>query len=213
MSDPRCGVCGERATNGTVLPGGWIEYRCQKHATPPAPGQLHKAILDPYQRLEFVPFMPACEPLRMDSFANPPAQECECPVCKWGPISCEEFAERMNGLGFHVTTEQELRAMARRPPDDRTDAEFMKWLKEGDAMDAKVGDLSKGVLEKANGWTFEDGAVVELKSGSTPMTVHASLRGRDGHEYVQVCYWNGVEACEVYDIKPVRELKLMRPPQ
>jgi hypothetical protein len=70
-----------------------------------------------------------------------------------------------------------------------------------------VGALSKGVLEKVNGWTFEDGAVVELRSGSAPMTVHASLRGRNGIEYVQVCYWHGEEACEVYDLKAVVELK------
>jgi hypothetical protein len=74
-------------------------------------------------------------------------------------------------------------------------------------MNKAVGDLSKGVLEKVNGWTFEDGAVVELRSSSVAMTVCASLRGRDGREYVQVTYWCGANECQVYDLLPVGEVQ------
>lgn len=79
-------------------------------------------------------------------------------------------------------------------------------LREG-GMKEGLGRIADRLNDRLEGWTFEDGAVVELRSSSAPMTVHASLRGRDGAEYVQVCYWHGEEACEVYDLKAVVELK------
>jgi hypothetical protein len=150
-------------------------------------------ILDdiPHRRLEFVAFMPAVGGCDGEW------------VCPEKPIE--------PGAMFRA----EWRALHYEDGLKRAALADGYWEQTEGEVNKAVGDLSKGGLgriaerlnDRLEGWTFEDGCVVELKSGSAPMTVCASLRGRDGREYVQVTYWCGANECQVYDLLPVGEVR------